>query len=257
MRYLKPHFLVWGAALCVMATMFAITPAWAQITPYPLSTFATPKVPLPTTDELLKKDPKVAVGIVAEVLGMVRGVQRTTTDVNIMEYGGSGMMSEPSEGGSWREYKLTRLTMGVDFVIPAARVDMERVGPDGRPQRHIQVVAAKQAWNEEKPGINGSAVTGATDDRVRLIWLSPHGAMWGALRALDTPGSLRLANEGGRLTMSYSLNGEPIKLFLNAAHLPEKCRSRRAVPPTAMACCRRATPDTRTFRGTWSNVPRG
>jgi hypothetical protein len=186
------------------------------------STLATPKAPLPTIEELLKKDPKAAVEAVAEILGMVRGPRRGTTSVNIIEYIGTGTMSEPEAGKTWRDYKLTHITMDLDFVIPAARVQIERSGPDGRPQRQIQVVAAKQAWNEEKPGINGTSMTGASEERVRQIWLSPQGAMWAALRASEQPGNVHLANEGGRLTISFSLSGEPTKMFLNSALLPEK-----------------------------------
>jgi len=188
------------------------------------SILADPPVVLPTTDELIKKGPKVAVETAAEVLGMVRGVQRSTTSLNIVEVVASGTMAERAADGTWHDYNVTRLTEQVDFVIPAARLDVVRSAPTGRPQRWIQVVAGMQAWDEEKPGINGTPVTGVIADRNRMIWLIPQGAMWGALRAVDKREDVQLANERGRLAISYTLNNEPIKLVLGADLLPERAQ---------------------------------
>lgn len=222
MCHTNRHFLWWLPAMCSVAIVLVATSSGAQVTPpKPGGTLAARKVVLPTTDELMKKGPKVAVETVAEVLGMVRGPSRNTTSVNVVEVVASGTVAERDAEGTWRDYKVTRLTEAVDFVIPAARLDVERSGPGG-PQRQIQVVAGTQAWDEEKPGINGTPVAGATADRIRMIWLTPQGAMWGALRAAEGGGNVQLANEGGRLAISYSLNGEPVKLVFNANLLPEK-----------------------------------
>ena len=226
MRGTNPHFLRWLPALSSIAIVLMVTSAGAQITPAtPGGSLASKKLVIPTTDELIKRGPKVAVDTVAEVLGMVRGPQRNTKNVNKVEVVASGTMTERSADGTWRTYKVTRLTEAVDFVIPAVRLDVERSDPGARPQRQIQVVAGKQAWDEEKPGINGTpvAAAGVVEDRIRSIWLTPQGAMWGALRAAEGGESnVRLANEAGRVTISYSLNGEPLKLVLNANLLPEK-----------------------------------
>ena len=223
MHYTNQHFLGWTRALCAAATLLAAAPGGAQTTPAtPRSTLGARKVVLPTTEQLIKSGPKVAVETAAEVLGLVRGAQRSTTGVNTMELVGSGTMAERAADGTWREYKVTRFTEGLDLVLPAARIDMERIGPNARPQRQIQVVAGKQAWDEEKPGINGTPIVGAADDRVRQIWLTPQGAMWGALRALTPEGNVRLANEAGRLAISYSLNGEPVRIVLNPDLLPDR-----------------------------------
>ena len=211
-----PIFLSLGIVLV------AGTGGGAQISaPTPGGTLASKKVVLPTTDELIKKGPKVAVETAAEVLGMVRGPQRNTRGVNKIEVVASGTMAERAADGTWRDYKVKRITEAVDFVIPAARVDVERSGSSGGTQRQIEVVAETRAWDEEKPGINGTPVTNSVDDRLRMIWLTPQGAMWGALRAAEKDG-VKLANEAGHLAISYSLNGEPIKLLLDAKLLPEK-----------------------------------
>jgi hypothetical protein len=182
------------------------------------STLADKELVIPTTEELINKGPKFAVETAAEVLGLVRGAQRSTTSVNTVEFTGAGTIAEPSANGKWIQYKVTRLVAAFDFVIPAARVDMARSAPGVRAERQIQVVSRKQAWNEEKPGINGTPIAGAADDRVRQIWLTPHGAMRAALMAND----LRLANEGGKLALNYSVNGEPVKVVLTAGLLPER-----------------------------------
>jgi len=186
------------------------------------SILADPPVVLPTIDELIKKGPKVAVETAAQVLGMVRGVQRSTTSLNIVEVVGSGTMAERNADGTWTDYNVTRLTEQVDFVIPAARLDVVRSAPKGRPQRSIQVVAGTQTWDEEKPGMNGTRVTGLAADRNRMIWLIPQGAMWGALRAAEGGQAVQLANERGRLAISYTLNNEPVKLVLTPDLLPER-----------------------------------
>ena len=122
------------------------------------STLADKELVIPTTEELITKGPKVAVETAAEVLGLVRGAQRSTTSVNTVEIAGAGTIAEPSADGKLTQYKVTRLVAAFDFVIPAARMDMARSAPGVRAERQIQVVSGKQAWNEEKPGINGTPI---------------------------------------------------------------------------------------------------
>jgi hypothetical protein len=210
----KQYFGTFRLALISLAVALVADLVGAQV---PTSTLADKELVIPTTEELIKKGPKVAVETAAEVLGLVRGAQRSTTSVNTMELTGAGTIAEPSDG-KWTQYRVTRLIAAFDFVIPAARVDMARSAPGARAERNIQVVSGKQAWNEEKPGINGTPITGAAADRVRQIWLTPHGAMRAALMA----DNVRLADEGGKLAINYSVNGEPVKVVLTAGLLPER-----------------------------------
>lgn len=217
------RFIIRVLGVCAAAILHSSAPAIAQNGPAaPHSTLGARRVALPTTTELVAKGPKVAVETAAEVLGLVRGAQRSTTAVNTMELVGSGMMAERAPDGTWRDYNVMQFTEGLDFVIPAERLEVERRGPSGFQPRQIHVVAGKQAWDEEKPGINGTPVAGAADDRRRQIWLTPQGAMWGALRALAREGGVRVTDELGHLAISYSLNGEPITLVLNSALLPDR-----------------------------------
>jgi hypothetical protein len=209
------RFGTWTPALIALALALVADLVGAQ--GVPTSTLADRELVIPTTDELIKKGPKFAVETAAEVLGLVRGAQRSTTSVNTVELTGAGTIAEPADG-KWTQYRVTRLVAAFDFVIPAARVDMARSAPGARAERQIQVVSGKQAWNEEKPGINGTPIADAADDRVRQIWLTPHGAMRAALKA----DNVQLANEGGKLAISYSLNGEPVKVVLTTGLLPER-----------------------------------
>jgi hypothetical protein len=209
------------SALCSVSWLLLGTSGEAQNTPR--STLGARKAPLPTTDELIKSGPKTGVETAADALGMVRGAQRSTTSVNTVEFTGTGTIAEPAADGTWREYKLTRLTAGFDLVLPAARFDIERVAAAARPQRQIRVVSGNRAWNEAKPGINGTPIVDGAADRVREISLTPHGAMWGALRAVES-NNVRLSNKDGRLVIAYSSNGDPLEITLNADLLPERVR---------------------------------
>lgn len=186
----------------------------------PGNTLADRKTVLPTTEELIKQGPKLAINIAAEEMGMVRLPQRVTTALNTLEFTSGGTMAEMGTDGKWSDYRVTKLTFGMDFVIPACRMEMELVGPGIRKQHEIRVAAGKQAWNEEKPGIDGKPMPDtAAAERERLIWLTPHGAMWAAMLAGD---KVALSNEGGRLAISYSIDGEPVKVLLNAQLQPER-----------------------------------
>jgi hypothetical protein len=186
----------------------------------PENTLADRKTVLPTTEELIKRGPKVAVNIAAEEMGMVRLPQRVTTALNTLEFTASGTMAEMGADGKWSDYRVTKLIFGMDFVIPACRMEMELVGPGTRKQHEIRVAAVKQAWNEEKPGIDGKPMPDAAAmERERLIWLTPQGAMWAAMLAGD---KAVLSNEGGRLAISYLIDDEPVKVLLNAQLQPER-----------------------------------
>jgi hypothetical protein len=188
------------------------------------NTLGQPKTVLPTTEDLLKKGPKVAINIVAEEMGMVRLPERVTRALNTLEFTASGTMAEMGADGKWNDYRVAKLIFGMDFVIPACRVEMQLVGPGTQRRHEIRVAAAKQAWNEEKPGINGTTMSDTNArERERLIWLTPQGAMWAAMMAGD---QAVLSNEGGRLAITYSIADEPVKVLLNAQLHPVRVEIR-------------------------------
>ncbi len=186
----------------------------------PGSTLADRKTVVPKTEELIKRGPKVAVNIAAEEMGMVRLPQRVTTALSTLEFTAGGTMAEMGADGKWSDYRVTKLIFGMDFVIPACRMEMELVGPGIRKHHEIRVAAGKLAWDEEKPGIGEKPMPDtAAVERERLIWLTPQGAMWAMMLAGD---KVVLSNEGGRLAISYSIDDEPVKVLLNAQLQPER-----------------------------------
>lgn len=206
---------LWGACIFTAVSLHAQTAA------RPGGTLASKQAPPPPVAELVKKAPQTAIEIAAEQMGMVRGPQRSTTSVNTIEIIAAGTTAERTADGAWHDYKIERLVEDLDFVIPAARREIVRSGAGAPSQHMIQVVAGTQAWDEEKPGINGTAVSGVAEDRALLIWLNPHAAMWGALRAATPGGGVTIANESGRMVVTYSLNGQPVKMVFGPKLLVE------------------------------------
>ena len=156
---------------CMAGILAATTVAWGQI----------------PADSAAKKLLTDAAG----ALGMVRGVEHSLTIVNIFEYTANGTLTEPNGD----ETQVMRITAGYDYVIPAARVDVEKVARDGGSQRSIEVAAGSLAWDEATPGIYLRAAKTSAADRLRPIWLLPHGVILAAAKSLD---KVKLAEQGGR-----------------------------------------------------------
>jgi hypothetical protein len=127
----------------------------------------------------------------ANALGMVRGLQRSLMVVNMFEYTASGTMADANGAPG----KVSRITAGYDYVIPAARVDIEMAGPDGAIHRGIQVAAGQLSWDESMPGIYLRPGATSAADRLRQIWLLPHGLILAGATALDR---VRMADKGAQ-----------------------------------------------------------
>jgi hypothetical protein len=134
----------------------------------------------------------------ANALGMVRGVARSLEVVNMFEYTASGTMAAAGGGQS----KVTRITAGYDYVIPAARVEIETVAPDGSAHHGIEVASGPLSWDESKPGVY--LRPGGTPAAVRLkpIWLLPHGIILAGAKA---PDRVKMADKGAQKELSVPL----------------------------------------------------
>src|SRR5215469_13330123 len=117
------------AALALGATLALAIPAAAQA---------------PSPDLAAKKTLTDA----ASALGMVRGLNRALDVVNMFEYTASGVMADPDGGAT---ASVSRITAGYDYLIPAARVDIEKTAADGKAVRDITVAAGQLAWDEVTP----------------------------------------------------------------------------------------------------------
>jgi hypothetical protein len=178
-----------AVALIAAACLAAATPAPAQV--------AAPAAKKVLTDA-------------AHALGMVRGLNRSLEVVNMFEYTASGTMAGPDGTDS----KVVRITAGYDYVIPAARVDIERTGPDGRSAREIEVAAGPLAWDEATPGIYLRPARMSAAERLRPIWLLPHGVILAGARA---PDKVRVAERGEAKELTVALpDGTEAKALLDA-----------------------------------------
>ena len=150
----------------------------------------------------------------ANALGMVRGVERSLTIVHMFEYTAHGTMADPIGGA---QSTVSRITAGYDYVIPAARVDVEKTAPDGRSQRDIEVAAGPLAWDESTPGIYLRPAATSAAERLRQIWLLPHGVILAGAKA---SGKVKVVDTSGRKELSVALqDGTEVKGVLDARNL--------------------------------------
>ena len=147
----------------------------------------------------------------ANALGMVRGIERSLNIVNMFEYTASGTMADPNGGG---QNKVSRITAGYDYVIPAARVDVEKTVADGQARRNIEVAAGQLAWDESTPGVYLRPAATSAAERLRQIWLLPHGVILAGAKAAD---KVKVADRGGQKELSVALpDGTEVKGLLDA-----------------------------------------
>src|SRR5262249_55543584 len=110
--------------------------------------------------------------------------------------------------------QVTRITSGFDYVIPAARIDIERPGAGGRAERTIEVAAGALAWDEATPGIYLRPAGTSAAERLRPIWLLPHGVILAGAKA---PERVRLSESGGVKELTVALaDGTEAKSRLDA-----------------------------------------
>jgi hypothetical protein len=148
----------------------------------------------------------------ANALGMVRGVNRSLEIVNMFVYVAHGTMANPNGGQS----QVTKITADYDYVIPAARVEIEKL-VDGKAERTIEVAAGAMAWDESKPGIYLRPAATSAEERLKLIWLLPHGVILAGAKA---PDKVKLAAKGGLRELTVTLpNGVEVRGLLDAKHL--------------------------------------
>jgi hypothetical protein len=186
------------------------------------------------------QDAAAAIKTAEYSLGMIRGPQRIDA-ISTLEYWGTGSIY--AYGGSsdlpLTAFKLT-YHASLSYAVPAMRVDMmvsnpDKVVPDGRgpplaaPQRQIEVVGAKFAWNESVPGagfIPGSTATptpAALKVRLLKLWITPFGVLKMAAQASSRA---KITTEGGATVITFPLTGTlegiTVKATLNAKNQVER-----------------------------------
>jgi hypothetical protein len=154
----------------------------------------------------------------ADALGMARYIPPTVKSLITAEWVATGTLAPP---GSTAPYNVSRVTIGISYVVPGIRVDFEGTGTDGKPVKGVYVAAGTLAWNEERPGLGATtAPGGAVDERLPLIWLTPHGAIWAAIDA--NPALVKVSQSGGKRVILAPFEGMDVRTTLGTDNRPER-----------------------------------
>lgn len=147
-------------------------------------------------------------------------------NLNSIQYSGSGSQfafgQAPSPGERWPRFDAKTYVMAVDYQAPALRLEMVRAqgehpphGGGGQPfagdQRTIQLVSGTHAWTEG--GAQPVANPGAVSDRLRQVWLTPHGV----IKAAVASGATASGN-----VIALEIEGRDVKVTLNDQNLVDR-----------------------------------
>ena len=196
------------------------------------------------------QDAQAVIKTAEYALGMIRGPQRIDA-INTLEYWGTGSTYAFGQayhpGSAWPEFKVT-YHASLSYAVPAMRVDVTRSNPDGliqgggglplaAPQRQIQVVSGKFAWNESVPGagfIAGSTATptpDAVNDRLLQLWMTPFGVLKMAVKAGP---AAKVSTEAGATIITFPLSGAldgiTVKATLDPKNRVERVETRTNDP---------------------------
>ena len=141
------------------------------------------------------------------------------TDLNSIQYSGTGSTfafgQAPSPGARWPRFDAKTYSVAVDYRTPAMRLEIVRaqgehppLGGGGQPfagdQRTVQVVSGTYAWTEggAQPAPNPAAVS----ERLRQLWLTPHGLVMAAVRsgATAAANTVTFPIEGRNATVTFT-----------------------------------------------------
>jgi hypothetical protein len=211
------------ATLAVAAVGWGGQPALAQFTPANTGFWGV---------EIPAKEIDPAIRAAAEALGLVRDSRLVIGQVNLLEYVGSGTMTDPEAAPGSPPLDVSKFSYAVALQIPASRLDFESANG-----RTVRVVKKDRAWNEETPGVNPTPSNNAAY-RAQAMWLMPHAAIHAAAFAsakkcldgkpCDVP--LQVSKEGGKTVVVASVNGQSYKTTLGADNRPEKVEATLAMP---------------------------
>ena len=177
----------------------------------------------------------LAVGIVLAVA--MAGCSRPTgvaaaaeamgaTNLNSIQFSGSGSNfafgQAAAPGVRWPRFEVKTYDIAIDYQAPAMRLDMLRAQGENPPrgggaqpfavdQRTTQVVSGTFAWTEG--GAQPAPNPGAVSDRLRQLWLTPHGVIKAALAANATA-------DGNVVT--FRVEDSDIKVTLNDQNLVDR-----------------------------------
>jgi glyoxylase-like metal-dependent hydrolase (beta-lactamase superfamily II) len=180
----------------------------------------------------------VTIAVVATVAVLTVRAQdaRTTLDaaakaigsdsLTSLQFSGTGMNAAYGQafrpGGPWPAFKVTSYTASINYGASAMRIELDRTNPDGKvegggglplvaPQKQIQVMSGRAAWNVAN-GAPAPALA-ALRDRQLALWTTPHGVIKAAIA--------NSATVTGRV-ISFTVNGVNLQATLGADNLVSK-----------------------------------
>jgi glyoxylase-like metal-dependent hydrolase (beta-lactamase superfamily II) len=148
------------------------------------------------------------------------------TTLNSIEYSGSGSTfafgQAPSPGARWPRFDAKTYAVAANYQAPAMRLDIVRaqgehppLGGGGQPfagdQRTVQVVSGVHAWTEG--GAQPAPNPGAVSERLRQLWLTPHGV----IKAAVASGATATGN-----VVTFPIEGRDVKVTLNDQNLVDR-----------------------------------
>jgi glyoxylase-like metal-dependent hydrolase (beta-lactamase superfamily II) len=143
------------------------------------------------------------------------------TNLTSIQYSGSGSNfafgQAVTPGERWPRFEAKTYAVAVDYQTPSMRLEMLRAqaeqpprGGGGQPfagdQRTIQLVSDKYAWSEggAQPVANPAAVS----ERLRQVWLTPHGVIKAAVASGATANDKVIALEIEDRDVKVTLNDQ-------------------------------------------------
>jgi glyoxylase-like metal-dependent hydrolase (beta-lactamase superfamily II) len=148
------------------------------------------------------------------------------TTLNSIQYSGSGSNfafgQAAAPGAPWPRFVVKTYDVAINYQTPAMKLDMLRAQGENPPagggaqpfavdQRTTQVVSGKSAWSEG--GAQPAPNPGAVSDRLRQLWLTPHGVIKAALAANAT------ATDN---VVTFKVEDRDVKVTLNDENLVER-----------------------------------
>lgn len=163
-----------------------------------------------------------------DAMGMLRSVEQIDA-INTMEFWATGTSYDVSaqSGGKPVAYK-TEYHANLGYNPAGYRLEITRTKADGgAPQKSLEVVNDKYAWNETQPGaglIPGQGTATPDPDafkrRQLQLWILPYGAVKAAIAAED---KAKVSTENGSTVITFPLSGAlsglTEKVTLNAKKL--------------------------------------
>lgn len=161
----------------------------------------------------------VTLASVAEAMG--------ARNLNTIEYSGSGysfaFQQAPGPGEPWPLFIVDAYKMRIDYSTASMRFEFTRAqgerpprGGAGQPvagnPRSVQFVRGRAAWSESAGG-RVQPNPGAVRDRLRQLWMTPHGVVKAAMASKATV--------SGRV-ISFTLEGLPITVHIGANQLVDR-----------------------------------